>query len=97
MAGSDSDLPSLFQLIGPDFRRGESGASAVSVGASPSRPILREARLKQRSEENEGKNGVSGFILGHLCSVLRFHDDECSGSNPGSSPEVQYQRLIVTQ
>jgi hypothetical protein len=53
MADADGDLPSLFQLVGPRFRRGEARDDAVPAGAAPSRPILREAGLKHRAEKNE--------------------------------------------
>src|SRR6266540_7440195 len=72
MADADGDLPSLFQLVGPRFRRGEARDDSVTVGAAPSRPILRASVLNDEGEESEQQCGFQCFMIEHNLIIYQL-------------------------
>src|SRR5262245_11007399 len=72
MADADGDLPSLFQLVGPRFRRGEARDNAVTVGAAPSRPILRASVLNDEGEESKQQCRFQCFMIEHSLIIFQL-------------------------
>src|SRR5262249_16654346 len=65
MSNANRNFPTLLQLIGPRVRSGKTGYDAVSVGASPSRPILREDELREKEKESEGQCSLRNRAINH--------------------------------
>src|SRR6266508_407456 len=90
MADADGDLPSLFQLVGPGFRRGEARDDAVTVGAAPSRPILRTSVLNDESEESKQQCRFQGLMIEHSLIIFQL----LSFGRNFTRPQVQTSSLL---
>src|SRR6266511_2119501 len=99
MADADGDLPPLFQLVGPRFRRGEARDNAVTVGAAPSRPILRASVLNDEGEESKQQCRFQCLMIEHsliIFQLLSFSRNFTRSQAKTSSSSPQFQPISLT-